>query len=99
MGQPLSFKGASSSGHGCFPPQTTVAGSPDVKVNGIEALRVGDALTGHTCVTKPYPTHPSKMAKGSTTVFINGKPAARIGDTTDCGDAVAAGSSNVFVGG
>lgn len=99
MGKPLSFKGASTTGHGCFPPQTCTEGSGDVTVNGKAALRVGDAQTGHTCVKKPYPTHPSKQATGSSTVFINGKPAARIGDSTGCGDVVAEGSSNVMIGG
>ncbi|AUR97761.1 PAAR motif protein [Vibrio phage 1.244.A._10N.261.54.C3] len=98
MGQPLSFKGASTSGHGCFPPQTCVGGSGDVMVNGIPALRAGDAQTGHKCVVKPYPFHPSKQAEGSLTVKINGMMAARIGDSTDCGDMIAQGSSNVFVG-
>ncbi|QZI90516.1 hypothetical protein MYOV003v1_p0192 [Vibrio phage 207E48.1] len=98
MGKPLSYKGASTTGHGCFPPQTCVQGSPDVMVNGKPVLRVGDAQTGHTCVKKPYPFHPSKLAAGSATVMINGMPAGRIGDSTGCGDVIAEGSSNVMVG-
>ena len=84
-----------TSGHGCFPPQTVVAGSSDVLINGIPAARVGDAVTPHTCVV----THPGTIAIGSSTVFINGVPAARIGDPIDCGSTLVGGSSNVNIGG
>ena len=86
------------SGHGChFPPSAAVEGSPDVLVNGIPAVRVGDAYAAHGCPSCPAPSHGRALAQGSPTVLINGRPAGRIGDAIDCGGAAAAGSGDVFL--
>ncbi len=88
-------------GKPCCPHPTTgpaSAGSPDVLINGIPALRVGDTGVHAACCG------PNKWeaVKGSGTVFINGKPAFRLGDTTKhCGGVgnLIVGSPTVIVGG
>ncbi len=66
-------------------------GSPDVKINGLEAARKGDKVL---CVGPP-----DKISGGSATVFINGKAAARKLDPTEHGGSISAGSLNVNIGG
>jgi uncharacterized Zn-binding protein involved in type VI secretion len=52
--------------------------------------------------SSPEP-HSPELESGSGSVFINGKQAGRIGDSLECssgsGDAIAQGSTNVFIGG
>ena len=93
--------GDSSTGEECFPPKVSIAGSPDVFVNGIPAHRSGDAWAPHTCTHPqvPHGTHGSALAAGSSTVKCNGADLGRIGDPITCGDAVASGSGDVFAGG
>lgn len=91
----LSFIGAISTGHGAFPPRAASGGSPNVLVNGVGVLRVGDPYPSHCAGPS---CHPGVVSAGSGTVLVNGLPAARIGDAIDCGDAVAQGSPNVFAG-
>jgi uncharacterized Zn-binding protein involved in type VI secretion len=73
-------------------------GSPDVKTNMLDQMRVGDPGIHMLCCG------PNKwnVAAGSSTVFVNNIKAARMGDkTSHCGgsgNAVTA-SPNVFIGG
>ncbi|MBA8903642.1 MULTISPECIES: PAAR domain-containing protein [unclassified Phyllobacterium] len=86
------------SGHDChFPPTNAIEGSPDVIINGKNAVRVGDAYAPHGCPSCPAPSHGRALAVGSPTVFINGRPAGRIGDAIDCGGVAQTGSDNVFL--
>jgi hypothetical protein len=66
----------------------------DVLVNGKGAHREGDDWAVHCCGPS---CHSGKTVKGSPNVFTNGKAKARIGDLVDCGSAISAGSSNVFL--
>ena len=70
------------------------AGSGDVFVNGAEAVRIGDAVTGHGVAPHDSPT----MAAGSGSVFVNGIAVCRAGDAATCGHS-ASGSGDVFAGG
>ena len=88
-----SRKGDVCMGHGCFPPTPSVAGSPDVLLDGIPALRKGDAVAPHGCSN--CPPHGRSVSAGSPTVFVNGRPLARVGDGVDCGGSVSAGSGTV----
>ncbi len=89
-----------ASGHQChFPPSEALSGSPDVEINGIPAMRVGDPYAPHACLANHAPPHGRKLAQGSPTVEINGKPAGRVGDPIDCGGKVSMGSNNVFFDG
>lgn len=81
-------------GHGCFPPRNNASASSDVLVNGKGVHREGDDWAVHCCGPS---CHGGKTAQGSPNVFVNGKAKARIGDAVDCGSAIAAGSSNVFL--
>ncbi|MGH0003803.1 PAAR domain-containing protein [Pseudovibrio ascidiaceicola] len=90
-------KGDIAVGHGCFPPTPSVAGSPNVFVNKISVVRIGDGVAAHGC--KKCPSHGRAMAAGSGTVFVNGRAACRIGDGIDCGGSAAAGSGDVFFDG
>lgn len=83
-----------ASGHGCYPPSPAVGGSPNVSINGVAALREGDAVAPHGC-SKCKP-HDRSVAEGSSTVFVNGRALARVGDAIDCGGVMDAGSPDVF---
>ena len=83
-----------SAGH-CFNPRGNNQASDDVIINGRGAHRQGDSWPSHSCGPA---SHSSITSGGSSTVFINGKPAARIGDALDCGDVIAEGSPDVFIG-
>ena len=88
------------SGHAChFPPSSSIAASPDVSVDGIPAVRKGDAYAPHGCPAGHAPPHGRNLSAGSGTVFINGKPAGRVGDAISCGGSAAAGSGTVSIGG
>ncbi|AUR83144.1 PAAR motif protein [Vibrio phage 1.031.O._10N.261.46.F8] len=92
--------GDSTTGHGGpFPPTTISEGSGDVFINGKAAASIGSGIIPHTRTKKPFDTHGGAVSGGSSTVFINGKAASRIGDPVSCGDTVAAGSGDVFIGG
>lgn len=94
---PAARKSDFCSGHGAFPPRASIEGSPDVFIEGLEALRQDDAWAAHC---DPVPTcHSANQAAGSSTVFVNGKPLARIGDAVGCGSSVATGATTVFAGG
>ena len=78
---------------------TRAVGSSNVFVNSIGVSRQGDNNTGHLLPGSPCPSHAAPITTGSTTVFVNGKGCGRIGDGVTGCTSVAAGSSNVFVGG
>lgn len=78
-------------------PHPPVAGSGNVLVNGIPAVRVGDAYASHACPSSP--PHGSVAASGSGTVLVNGIPVHRIGDDISCGSKGNSGSGNVIAGG
>lgn len=93
---PACAHGCPACPHPCIGPAT--AGSPNVKVNGMPALRVGDnGIHGPCCAANTW-----VAAAGSGTVFINNQPAHRQGDSgTHCGGTgmLAEGSTNVMTGG
>lgn len=93
---PADAHGCPGCAHGVIGP--AVSGSPNVKVNGKPALRVGDPGVHAACCGP----NQWKAAKGSSTVFINGLPAHRKGDmTAHCGGVgnLIEGSPDVIVGG
>ena len=82
--------------HNCVGP--AVAGSPDVFVNSLPAIRVGDPGVHAACCGPNTWT----AKDGSSSVFINGQAAHRKDDAdTHCGGngRMIEGSSNVFTGG
>jgi len=93
-------KGDLCTGHECFPPRLSIAGSGNVFVNGKPVHRQGDAWEPHTCTdpNTPHGTHIGLLAGGSGSVNVNGKPIGRVGDPVDCGSKVATGSGNVNAG-
>ncbi len=80
----------------CFPSSPAIEGSGDVFINGLPAVRQGDAYAAHGCVV--CASHERYAAQGSASVNINGRPAVRVGDAIDCGGAALTGSPNVFIG-
>lgn len=75
-----------------------VSGSPNVLVNGMPALRLGDNGVHSSCCGPNTWT----AVAGSGTVLINNKPAHRLGDADQhCGGAgkLVEGSPDVLVGG
>jgi uncharacterized Zn-binding protein involved in type VI secretion len=88
----------SGTGKNCNGPIMTVTGtgSPNVLINGLPAVRLGD-LVG------PHPFHGcgpdlSVLTTGSPTVLINGVPAGRIGDIYTSDNIIISGSPTVFIG-
>jgi len=93
---PADAHGCPACPHPCIGP--AIAGSPDVMVNSIPALRVGDPGMHAACCGPNTWT----AQAGSGTVFINNKAAHRLGDAdTHCGGSgkMVAGSGNVISGG
>lgn len=93
---PADVHGCPACPHPCTGP--AMSGSPDVLVNGMMALRIGDpGLHAACCGPNQW-----KAAAGSGTVRINNIPAHRLGDmTAHCGGVgnLIVGSPNVIVGG
>jgi uncharacterized Zn-binding protein involved in type VI secretion len=73
-----------------------VQGSPDVLINTMQALRIGDPGIHSACCG----SNTWKAAEGASTVLINGLRAVRIGDkSSHCGGSgkLIEGSPNVFI--
>lgn len=83
-------------GHGCFPPRPSSAGSSDVKTNSKKTLRLTDMYELHACPNSP--PHSGSVAKGSATVNANGLSVAREADPISCGSYIKSGSGNVNAG-
>ena len=90
-------KGDLTVGH-VWLPTPAIEGSPDVIVNGLPVVRVGDHYATHSLPFPPTSPHDSVSAQGSKTVFANGKAVTRVGDQTSCSDTVLLGSEDVIVG-
>jgi uncharacterized Zn-binding protein involved in type VI secretion len=93
---PADAHGCPACPHPCVGP--AIIGSPDVMVNGLPAIRVGDkGIHAACCGTNMWTAQ-----QGSTTVKINGQDAHRQGDPdTHCGGSgqMIEGSTNVMTGG
>jgi uncharacterized Zn-binding protein involved in type VI secretion len=84
-------------GDGCASPttQATDAGSNDVIVNGIGAVRQGDSMKTH-----PGPgcgPHAPTLSSFSSTVIVNGKGVGRLNDAYN-GHTITSASSDVVAG-
>lgn len=71
-------------GHGT---NASTAGSPNVNINGMPVLRVGDATACGDAVSE-----------GIGNILINGQPIAFLGSATAHGGIIITGSGDVFVG-
>jgi len=78
-----------------FPPRPAVMGSPDVFVDGLPLVRVGDPWAMHTNIIS---VHPGAGIVGSQTVFCNGLPVMRSTDPINCGSIAVMGSPTTFCG-
>lgn len=93
---PADSHGAKCCPHSVIGP--AVSGSPNVFLEGLPMLRVGDPGVHSACCA----SNSWQCAAGSTDVFVNGIPAVRRGDATrHCGGAGAMvnGSTTVFLNG
>lgn len=92
--------GDMSTGHGCFPPTAMIL-TPVSKTyfNGILAgvMSTQCQFETHSCPPIVHPASERFISSGASKTYIEGYKAARIGDSIDCGDAVAEGSSNTFI--
>jgi uncharacterized Zn-binding protein involved in type VI secretion len=81
----------------------TDAVSPDVIVNGIQAVLHRVAYSPHSCCgSSGCGPHCSGAVSGaqseSAGVYVNGVPFVLLGDVADCGHAVATASNDVIIG-
>lgn len=81
------------SGHNSFPTHPSITDSPNVFVNGIGVVRIGDVYAIHS---DGHNSHSGNLAQGSPNVFANGIAIGRIGDLISCGGFVLEGSPDVF---
>lgn len=88
--------GDMNTGHDACAARPLIAGSPNVRANGIPVGRVGDTYAVHGCAV--HPSHNDRIAVGSGTVRANGKPVGRKGDSVSLGGSVAVGSGDVRAG-
>ena len=88
--------GDKASEHDGAPATSGIEGSSNVYIDGIPAMRQGDAFVSHACPDESE--HSRSLAGGSGSVFINGKPAGRVGDCISCGGEVMEGSDSVNIG-
>lgn len=96
MRSPVTRLGDSCTGHTPWPPRSSTTASPNVRINGIPAHRVGDAWSVHC--DPDGACHSGALAAGSSKVRVNGLALGRVGDPVDCGSSVATGSPNVTAG-
>jgi hypothetical protein len=95
----VALEGMCSTGHGCFPPTDTQSGLASTSFfNGKPIqLATGTIYQPHSC----HVTHAGALrtvSQGSGSFFMEGKPVARIGDSIQCGDMIAEGSGDAFIG-
>ena len=93
---PSDSHGCLSCAHTCVGP--AIQGSPNVKVNGMPAIRVNDPGKHSGCCG----SNTWQATQGSGTVMINGLAAHRLGDQDQhCGGVgqMIEGSPNVITGG
>ncbi len=93
---PVDAHGCTACPHDCTGP--AIQGSPNVNVNKLPAVRVGDMGVHMACCGPNTWT----AAAGSATVMINNQAAHRLGDQdTHCGGPgqMIEGSDNVITGG
>lgn len=89
-----------STGHGCWPP-TQAVGPYTVKsfFNGKVIQLLGHTkYSSHACGTVVHPTDGRIVSSASPTFYLEGKRVARIADSISCGDTIAEGSPNAFLG-
>jgi uncharacterized Zn-binding protein involved in type VI secretion len=80
-----------------FPRSTATNGcSGNVFINGIGAVRIGDAVASHPRAGCAPDT--STLTSASSKVFVNGRGAGRIGDQYTSDNTITSGSSTVFFG-
>ena len=93
----VTLQGHACTGHGCYPPRTSVAGQAHFTVGGVPVHTQGDAWASHCCTVDPYPCHAGQLASGSPRFTVAGQQIGRVGDPVDCGSQVAEGVNNFTV--
>ncbi len=81
------------SGHLLAAPRAAVAGSLNVFINNIPAVRAGDQWNTHG-----IPPHQGVGLTGSSTVFVNGVGLMRTTDPISCSSVAGMGSLDVLCG-
>lgn len=80
----------------CQGSTVTAAGSSNVFVNNIGAVRKSDAVQSHTFAPPACPSHAPGLVSFSPNVFVNNLNIGRLGDAYGCGATISSGSPNVF---
>lgn len=91
----------SSTGEGCFPPTDSQGPYASTSFfNGKAVQLVNKTMyIPHSCGTTTHSGSLRLISQGSSTFFFEGFAVARIGDQIKCGDMIAEGSGDSFIGG
>ena len=96
----IALESKQSTGHGCFPP--TAAIGPYTTTSFFNGLKVQllqhTMYAAHTCGDTTHASSQRKVSSASSTFYLEGKKVARIADDLACGDAIAEGSQDSFIG-
>lgn len=94
----LSLTGAGGESQGCPAPleTSTDQGSSDVLINGVGAVRIGDAVAFHRAIGCGPDL--STLTSASSKVFANNQGVGIIGGQYTSDNIITSGSRDVFVG-
>ena len=85
-----------STGHGCWPPTVPKVASPNVYINGIAEVRMGDAYVPHCCPKKGC--HSGKALARTIVTNTNSRKTHTNAAPISCKDRASHGSPDVFSG-
>lgn len=96
----IALEGQKSTGHSGFPPTQAVGPYTTKSFFNGKAIQLKDVTSyeSHTYSRISHSPEQRVVTEGSSTFFLEGKSVARIGDSIKCGDTIAQGSSNSFIG-
>lgn len=96
----VATQSTSSTGHACFPPTNSTSGYATTAFFNGKAIQLkGQTIyQPHSCGSSTHANNLRMVSEGSGSFFMEGKSVARIGDGITCGDMIAEGSGNAFIG-
>lgn len=96
----VALESKQSTGHGCFPPTAAIGPYTTTSYfNGLKIqLKDTTKYAPHSCGLVTHQDMERLVTTASSTFYFEGKQVARISDDIACGDCIAEGSENAFIG-